>query len=317
MSDRLPPLTALRAFEAAARHMSFQRAAEELSVTPAALSFQIKNLEEHLGAPLFHRLNRAVDLTEAGRALLPDTSGGFELLRAAWRSARRSLDDTTLTITAGPAFTAKWLAPRMFSFAQAHPDIELRLAASLKMMDFVRDEVDIAIRFGTGERDRENGLHTIPLLEEWTTPMMHPDIAARVRGPEDLAQHPLIHDDSLAFLRPRPDWAAWLQLAGVEVDASHGTRFSQADHAVDMALEGAGVVLGRASLCERYLNRGRLIAPFPLALRVPAAYRIVCPEGSQTRPAIARFIAWTLAEIDSTSHLGDGRDLHDIGEAGA
>ena len=317
MSDRLPPLTALRAFEAAARHMSFQRAAEELSVTPAALSFQIKNLEEHFGAPLFHRLNRAVSLTEAGRALLPGTADGFEALRTAWRGARRVLDDTTLTITAGPAFTAKWLAPRMFRFAQTHPDIELRLAASLKMMDFDRDEVDIAIRFGTGEADAERGLHAIPLLDEWITPMMHPDIAEAVAQPGDLSQVPLIHDDSLSFLLPRPDWSAWFHLAGVHADTSHGTRFSQADHAIDMALEGAGVVLGRGSLCERYLERRNLVAPFAQALLVPSRYRLLCPAGAQDRPAVARFIAWMLSEIDSTSHLADARELYDIGEVAA
>src|SRR5210317_545459 len=119
MPDRLPPLTALRAFEAAARHMSFAKAADELNVTPAALSFQIKSLEEHLGAPLFRRLNRAVELTEAGRALSPGATEGFQALSAAWRAAQRLQDEQTLTVTAGPAFTAKWLAPRLYEFAQA------------------------------------------------------------------------------------------------------------------------------------------------------------------------------------------------------
>ncbi|MEM7709195.1 MAG: LysR family transcriptional regulator, partial [Pseudomonadota bacterium] len=131
MSERLPPLTALRAFEAAARHLSFQAAAAELSVTPAALSFQIKSLEEHLGAPLFRRLNRRVELTDAGLALTAPSSEAFQTLAAGWRAAKRVLDTGILTVTAGPAFTAKWLAPRLFDFAQKHPEVELRFAATL------------------------------------------------------------------------------------------------------------------------------------------------------------------------------------------
>jgi LysR family glycine cleavage system transcriptional activator len=124
MSDRLPPLTALRAFETAARHMSFSRAANELNVTPAALSFQIKSLEEHLGVPVFRRLNRAVELAEEGKLLVPGVFDGFAALQSAWRAVNRRLDSATLTVTAGPAFTAKWLAPRLFSFARENPDID-------------------------------------------------------------------------------------------------------------------------------------------------------------------------------------------------
>ena len=133
MVDRLPPLTALRAFEAAARHLSFAQAAAELNVTPAALSFQIKSLEAHLGTPVFRRLNRAVELTEAGRALSPAVTDGFETLSRAWRTTQRLGDNNTLTVTAGPAFTSKWLAPRLYDFARLHPEIELRVSASLRL----------------------------------------------------------------------------------------------------------------------------------------------------------------------------------------
>ena len=146
MNERLPPLTALRAFEAAARHMSFAKAADELNVTPAALSYQIKALEADLGTPVFRRLNRAVELTEAGRALAPGASDAFATLSAAWRNTKRLNNSDVLTVTAGPAFTAKWLAPRLYDFAQAHPEIELRFHASLRLADFDRDEVDVAIR---------------------------------------------------------------------------------------------------------------------------------------------------------------------------
>ena len=164
MVDRLPPLTALRAFEAAARHMSFAKAAGELHVTPAALSFQIKTLEEHLGQPLFRRLNRAVELTEAGRTLQPGAAEGFGALARAWRAVRRLADSSVLTVTAGPAFTAKWLAPRLFDFARAHPGIELRFSASLRIMDFDRDEIDVAIRHGTGP---DPGLFSQCIIREW------------------------------------------------------------------------------------------------------------------------------------------------------
>ncbi|MEL6583409.1 MAG: transcriptional regulator GcvA [Pseudomonadota bacterium] len=311
MSDRLPPLTALRAFEAAARHLSFQKAADELAVTPAALSYQIKNLEEHLGEPLFHRLNRAVELTEAGRTLLPGTSEGFAALRSAWRATQRIQDDTKLTVTAGPGFTAKWLAPRMFDFASQNPDIELRFSASLKIVDFIRDEVDVAIRFGTGG---DEGLYSEPLLYGFVTPMMTPEVAAQVETYEDLARMPLIHDDSMAFLKVQPTWAEWFRKAGLEnVDTSKGVRFSQADHAVDAALEGAGPVLARLSVTERYLRNGRLVMPFPLSLTTPAHYRFVCPKGNETRPVIKRFHDWIFAESAKMKDLMEGRDLVPVG----
>ncbi|RED12712.1 transcriptional regulator GcvA [Pontivivens insulae] len=307
MSDRLPPLTALRAFEAASRHMSFRDAADELAVTPAALSYQIKSLEEHLGVPLFRRLNRAVELTEEGRVLAPGTRDAFDQLRASWRATQRLAEDTTLTITAGPGFTAKWLAPRMFDFAQMNPEIDMRVSASLKIMDFMRDEIDVAIRFGTSS---DEGLHSVHLLDEWLSPVMTPSLAEQINEPRDLLDLMLIHDESLNFLSAPPGWRAWFKHAGVEVpETLHGHRFSQADHAIDMALEGTGVVLGRSSLCDRYLLSGRLVTPFRLALTIPAHYRLICPLGQQGRPAIATFTEWIKAEIAQTAQLAEDRDL--------
>jgi len=200
MNNRLPPLTALRAFDAAARHMSFARAADELNVTPAALSFQIKSLEDHLGQPLFRRLNRAVELTEAGRTLAPGAADGFRTLSGAWHSAQRLQDTATLNVTAGPAFTSKWLAPRLYDFARAHPGIDLRFSANLRLMDFDRDEVDVAIRFGYSVGP---GLYALPLRREWVTPVMSPEMAARFPTPQSLREAPLIFDESIDFLRPR------------------------------------------------------------------------------------------------------------------
>ncbi|MFK7763293.1 MAG: transcriptional regulator GcvA [Roseobacter sp.] len=300
MSNRLPPLTALRAFDAAARHMSFAKAADELSVTPAALSFQIKSLEDHLGTPLFRRLNRAVELTEAGKALAPGAADGFQTLAVAWRSAQRLQDDQTLTVTAGPAFTAKWLAPRLYEFAQDHPEIELRFSASLKMMDFARDAVDVAIRFSTTS---DPDLWSLALAGEWIAPVMTPALSEKYPTPESLIGAPLIFDDSIAFLRPRCDWEAWFKAVGIDHAPQHGPRFSQADHAIDAALAGVGVVLGRRALVVKDVHEGRLALPFKRAIMSPARFRFLCPHGTEDRPHIKAFRDWILAEIGKTTYI--------------
>ena len=304
-TPRLPSLTALRAFEAAARHLSFAKAAEELNVTPAALSFQIKSLEADLGAPVFRRLNRAVELTEAGRALAPGTSEAFEALHAAWRAARRNSDESHLTVTAGPGFTALWLAPRLFAFASAHPGIELRFSASLRLMDFARDEIDVAIRFGQDSDDK--GLVSVPILEEWWAPMVTPVLAERVETPADLAQLPLIHQEDTRFLAKPRDWPTWFAAAGLPPPPDGGPRFSQADHAVGAALAGAGAILGRISLTEGALRDGRLVMPFPLSLRGGAGYRLVHQPGAEGRPQVAAFRDWVLAEMAEVAALAGTR----------
>lgn len=293
--DRLPPLTALRAFDAAARHMSFQAAAQELAVTPAALSFQIKSLEEHLGAPLFVRLNRAVALTEAGKALAPGAADGFASLRQAWARAQAALRTNRLTVTAGPALTAKWLAPRLADFARTHPDIELRFVTTTAILDFARDGIDLAIRFG---EPRENeGLFSEFLMDERVTPYARPDTAARLSSPGDLLGETLIYDDSLAFISPPLDWSAWFAKAGVPGVPSAGPHFNQADNAMDLAIQGGGVVLGRQSLAVQSLKTGALVAPFPIALTMQALYRCVCPMGEEDRPAIKTFRRWVRDEV--------------------
>jgi len=294
MDDRLPPLTALRAFEAAARHLSFAQAAAELHVTPAALSFQVKSLEEHLGQPVFRRLNRAVELTEIGRILAVGTGQGFATLNTAWRNARRTTDTKSLTITAGPAFTAKWLAPRLFDFAQKHPDIELRFAATLRLLDFDRDEIDLAIRFGEGD---DAGLFSKDLIYEWMTPMMCPKLAEKIRKPAELMQAVLLHQDDLNFMVQSSNWDCWFKLAGLPLPPKGGPRFSQSDHALDAAASGSGVVLGRYSLAERALRDGALMAPFPLAIRLTPRYRFICPEGAQNRPQVHAFMEWLFKQV--------------------
>ena len=311
MHDRLPPLTALRAFEAAARHMSFAKAAEELHVTPAALSFQIKSLEDHLGQPVFRRLNRAIELTEVGRTLFPGAQEGFDRLKIAWRAALRVTDSSTLTVTAGPAFTAKWLAPRLFHFAQAHPEIELRFSASLKLVDFIRDEIDVAIRFGAGD---DSGIYSKALISEWITPMMSPAMAETIKEPADLNKLTLLHQDVFPFIDESINWATWFKAAGIGTPPEGGPRFSHADHAHDAAISGSGVVLGRYSLAEKALRDGQLVAPFKIAIDLPYKYRFVCLRGTETRPNIAAFEQWLHSEISVMETFRDKHDFIDADE---
>lgn len=302
MSDRLPPLTALRAFDAAARHMSFAKAADELNVTPAALSFQIKSLEERLGQPVFRRLNRAVELTEAGRALAPGAAEGFSTLQAAWRAARRQGDDTSLTVTAGPALTAKWLAPRLYDFARNHPEIDLRFSASLKLVDLNSADVDVAIRFG---HESDHGLYSVPIRKEWMTPVMTPELAERFPTPDSLRAAPLIFDESLVTLDRAPDWTDWFRAVGIDFTPENGIRFSNADHAIDAAVAGVGVALGRRAIIIKDLREGRLVAPFKVAIEMDARFRFLCLPGTETRPQVAAFRDWFLAEIEKTAHISD------------
>ncbi|MEM9318009.1 MAG: transcriptional regulator GcvA [Pseudomonadota bacterium] len=298
MSDRLPPLTSLRAFDAAARQMSFSKAAEELNVTPAALSYQIKSLEDHLGAPLFRRLNRAVELTEAGEMLAAGVGPAFAALQNSWREVRRRADSPLLVVTAGPAITAKWLAPNLYTFAAAHPEIDLRLTASLNLLDLDRDGIDVAIRFGPVRQ--MPGSYVQPIIDEWVTPMMRPDLAASLNGPEDLRDMMLLHQEDISRIEPDVSWSTWFRAAGLGDAPPVGPRFSQSDHAIDAAILGGGVVLGRISLTANDLKAGRLVAPFPTALSLQSQTRLVCREGKQDTPSIRTFIDWIveLTQID-------------------
>ena len=312
MPDRLPPRTALRAFDAAARHMSFAKAAEELNVTPAALSFQIKSLEEHLGRPVFHRLNRAVELTEAGRLLAPVMSEGFGILNAGWRSARRLGDQRHLTVTSGPGFTSLWLAPRLFSFASAHPDIELRLSASLKILDFDRDEVDVAIRFGSSP---DTGFHSRSLGRDWATPMVAPSLASKLSSPADLINQVLLIDEVTERVDPEMGWASWYRKAGLGEPRQPVASFNTPDLAVGAAIAGAGALMGRVSLTEAALRDGRLVMPFDLTARGRNDYRLVCPAHAADLPHVRAFLDWIDAEYEVVRQLGAGRRFASAGGA--
>ena len=291
MAARLPPLNALRAFEVASRRMSFRDAAAELNVTPSALSYQIRQLEDHLGVELFTRLNRAVVLTEAGERLQPGLRDAFERMREAVARVGGG-SESILVVSCGPAFAAKWLAPRVYRFMEAHPDVELRLSASLKLVDFTTEEVDVGIRFGSGDYP---GLVVERMFREAVLPL-----AAAGSGVHDeatLADARLLHDDSSNFVSPDTGWPEWLRLMKFGIDGTRGTRFNHADHALDAAIDGAGVAMGRLSLAMRDIGAGRLEAPFETYLETPATFSFVTTPARLKRDKVQIFRDWLSAEI--------------------
>ena len=291
MARRLPPLNALRAFEAAARHLSFTKAADELNVTQAAISHQVKALEERLGVVLFRRLNRALLLTDAGQGFLPPLREAFDRMAAA--TERLRVDDSrgVLTLTTLPSIAARWLVPRLGRFREAHPDIDLRIDASQHLTDFVRENVDIALRYGGGEWD---GMRADRLMTEDFFPVCSPrllDLDPPLREPADILHHTLLHDNSPT------DWTMWFLAAGIEGgDPTRGPAFTDSSLVLQAAAEGQGVALGRGVLAAADLEAGRLVRPFDLSLEAKYAYYLVCPRATAESPKIASFRAWLLAE---------------------
>jgi LysR family transcriptional regulator, glycine cleavage system transcriptional activator len=298
MPKDLPPLTALRAFEAAGRHLSITRAADELCVTAAAVSHQVKTLEDYLEVRLFRRTGNSLFLTDAGQALLPGLRAGFAELERAMSALREHDLHGAFVLSVAPVFATGWLIPRLDGFHAAHPDIDVRISATLELADFERDGIDAAIRVGRG---RYPGLVAHRLFGESVVPMCSP---ALLKGepplatPEDLRHHVLLHFDWPAREQVTPDWATWLRSAEVKgVDATRGPRFTQTDYAMQAAVEGAGVVLGWRSLAQADLDSGRLTIPFDLPLQMDVAFYFVYPEASAERPKLARFREWLLSQI--------------------
>ncbi|CAA2109270.1 transcriptional regulator GcvA [Variovorax paradoxus] len=306
MSERLPHLSALRAFEAAARRLSFRDAAEELGITASAISHQIRTLEAYLDVRLFDRLTRAVALTEAGSALYPKLDVGFRLVESAVREVRSLRTASALVVTAGPAIAAKWLVPKLYRFQEQYPGIELRVLTSSRPVDLDREDVDVAFRHGRGDYP---GLESVRLFGEAYTPMCAPrlteDARHPLRVPADLRHQRLLHDDAAALPgKGAAGWAQWLRSAKVrQVDAQAGAHFGQTDHAIQAAIDGGGVLLGRVSIAAFDLSAGRLVRPFELTLPSPFGYYFVTRQGRQRESAVAAFLSWIQAEAAATPGL--------------
>jgi LysR family transcriptional regulator, glycine cleavage system transcriptional activator len=299
MRRPLPPLNALRAFEATARHLSFSKAAQELHVTPAALSHQVRGLEDMLGLKLFHRRARSIELTAPARLIYPGVRSGFEAIREALDRLGLGGEDRILVVSAAPGLTAKWLVPRLYRFLARHPDIETRITASIGYANFTSDGMDVGIRLSPGVHPE---LYVEKLSEEWLLPLCSPrllDGKRPLRSPRDLAHFPLIQVDLPGLV---PTWADWMGMAGVAgVDTSRGLRLNVADHALDAASEGVGVVLAYKMVAARDIILRRLVAPFGPEVPVPGrAYYFVCSRGQEKRAPIKAFRDWLFAEIEET-----------------
>ena len=291
---RLPPLNALRAFVAAARHLSFSRAAEELFVTPAAVSQQVKLLEDHLGHVLFRRTNRALLLTDEGQALLPGLAEAFTLMHHALASLE-TLDDTgVLTVSMAPSFAAKWLVPRLESFQSLHPDIDVRVTASMNLVAFADDGVDCAIRYGLGQYP---GLVVDKLLDESVVPVCSPALRGAGAPPDLLRDVTLLHDDSPEQDASCPTWRMWLKAAGIDgVDAGRGLHFNQASLVLEAAIAGRGAALAKVQLAGDDLRSGRLVRLFDVSQPVAFGYYFVCPPAKAAQRKVALFRDWILRE---------------------
>ncbi|HJM90828.1 MAG: transcriptional regulator GcvA [Alphaproteobacteria bacterium] len=295
MADRkLPPLNALRAFEAAARQLSFTRAGEELHVTQAAISHQVKALEQWLGLALFRRRGRTNVLTENGQTYLAAVRESLDLLAVATDRLTKRQDSGVLTVTTLASFAAAWLLPRLGRFRVLHPDIDVRLSAGDEIVDFARDDVDVAIRYGDGHW---SGVEVVPLMTEDLFPVCSPALRQGprpLRRPEDLRHHTLLHDDM------RETWRRWLLAAGVDgVDPDQGPGYNLSSLVIDAAVNGQGVALARSALVGDYLVSGRLIRLFDIQLPAEFAYYLVHPARALDHPKVRAFREWVLSEVQA------------------
>ena len=314
---RLPPLNALRAFEAAARHLSFKKAAREMHVTAGAVSHQVKLLEDHLGVALFRRLTRALELTAEAQAMLPKVREGLENLAEAVERLRARDQLRALTVMAPPNFSARWLVPRLSRFTDANPMLELHLAGRASMIDG-RDNGSITppmespddapivqVRFGTGHYP---GMVVDEVFSARYVPVCSPKLLKgkhALKTPADLKYHTLLHDDTV-MEGVRPTWGDWLEKAGVEgVDSARGTHFTDASLALEAAIEAMGVVLTMRPLASFEIDAGRLVVPFDIAAETPFSFYLVTPEAALNNPSVAAFREWLLAE--SAFERGAGR----------
>jgi LysR family glycine cleavage system transcriptional activator len=295
MTARLPSLNGLRAFEAAARHLSFTLAASELNVTQTAISHQIRRLEDELGIRLFVRQNRALALTPEARDYLPGVRAAFNDLRLATDRLLRKDDDKVLTVSTLASLAAKWLLPRLTDFQEHHPGIDVRITTSTSLVDFQRDNVDAAIRYGRGQWP---GLRADWLMADELFPVCSPSLLhgdKPLRCPEDLKSHMLLHTSNANS----DDWRLWLTAAGLPADIARqpGITFDMIFMTIQAAIDGIGVAMGRTSYVQDDIAKGRLVVPFKIALPADAGFYLVSPEARADSPKLSAFRKWLAASV--------------------
>jgi LysR family glycine cleavage system transcriptional activator len=296
MTARLPSLNGLRAFEAAARHLSFTQAAAELNVTQTAISHQIRRLEEELGIRLFVRQNRALALTPQAKDYLPGVRAAFNDLRLATDRLLRK-DEHVLTVSTLASLAAKWLLPRLSAFQETHPGIDVRITTSTALVDFKSGDVDAAIRYGRGDWP---GLHADWLMADQLFPVCSPALLTGkhpLRCPEDLRDHVLLHTSNANS----DDWRLWLTAAGLPANISRqpGLTFDLILMTVQAAIDGFGVAMGRTSYVEADIAKGRLVVPFKITLPANAGFYLVCPEATADTPKLVAFRQWLVASVQN------------------
>ncbi len=306
---RLPPLNALRVFEAAARHLSFTKAAEELHVTPGAVSQQIKALEDFLQTPVFRRQKRALLLTDEAQASLPVLREGFDKLSEAGNILSAKADSGRLTVSVAPSLASKWLVPRLDRFQAAHPDIDVWVSADMEVVDFAVEDVDLAIRYGIG---RYQGLVVEHLMAEKIVPVCSPQLLTSdhpLKTPEDLVHHTLLHDSSPDKDESCPTWPMWLKAAGVcHKQGERGLKFNQSSLVIEAAVAGKGVALAKSALALADLEAARLVIPFDLTTPTDFSYSIVHPPSKSSSPAVKAFAAWLKEEAALTVDASEAQE---------
>ncbi len=305
-TDRLPPLNALRAFEAAARRLSFTQAADELNVTPGAISQQIRQLEEYAGTPLFKRTGRSVLLTDAAQASLPLVREAFERISEAGRIMQAPARKGRVMVSSAPSFAVKWLAPRLERFHRQHDDIEAWISADMGLTDFTTADADFAIRYGRGNYE---GLKTEKLLDETVLPVCSPSLLQgpdAIRTPDDLRHHTLLHDDGSERDPSCPDWSSWLKARNVKgVDGSRGPRFNQGILVIEAAAAGRGIALAKQAIAAADLASGRLVAPFADgSTLIDFGYWLVWPKGRHLSQDVRDFMKWLKQEAAEAEVVG-------------
>lgn len=298
MTKRLPPLNALRAFEAAARLGSFAAAARELRVSGAAVSQQVRRLEAVLDTALFERLAHGLVLTEQGRDYLPDLSAGFDLLRESTTRMRARRADGVLTLTTLAAFANGWLLPRLPAFAERAPRIELVLRTARELLDFRRDAIDLAIRFGPSP---PRGLQAERLIGEELFPVASPGLFRGGRMPESLAalaDYPLLHDTDAHPHQPWLGWPGWFERAGLPTSrVARGLRFSDSIVLIGAAVAGLGIAIGRGPHVAPFLARGQLVRVTQEAWTSPWSYFLTAPAAHFRRPTVRAFVDWAKSDV--------------------